>query len=366
MTTTLNIIADFLQLRGIQYFRLDGTTPQEDRSRSLKEFNSNQREVNLFLLSTRAGGVGINLQAADTVILFDSDWNPQMDLQAISRTHRIGQSKKVLILRLISKGPDSNIPSIEQKVLDRAHRKLLASRTVLAEGVFDMGGTSGGGGGSNGSNASDVTTSSDCSSVLEMPRNNTNNYGIGSSSSNSLNQYDEGNYCLDDEYTDTFEEANIDAEPSDWYIGLGSDKITTMRSLFESSASDGSGSNESIERKSLRGEMVVNLGDDHYLSVYDSMDFSHEGIRQICRRQTEELPISRSSSKEEYPSLLHNTMDSAGPLDVVWKSWLGPGVKYNVAEAVETEPQSALGKRRPRNTALYEIKNGEVCDCNVT
>jgi hypothetical protein len=85
----------------------------------------------IFLLSTRAGGVGINLQAADTVILFDSDWNPQMDLQAMSRSHRLGQLKPVLVLRLLSAGPN-NGRSIEQIQLRKASAKLETERVVFS------------------------------------------------------------------------------------------------------------------------------------------------------------------------------------------------------------------------------------------
>lgn len=178
MTTTLDVIQGFLQVQGIACSRLDGQTRHEDRLRQLSAFNrclpptasnvkstaaagvtSDSREDSIercsgadclslendaadskvFLLSTRAGGVGINLQSADTVIMFDSDWNPQQDLQAISRAHRIGQSRPVLVLRLISVGPDEATPSVEQHLLRRAMRKLEAGERVLARGQFDMG-----------------------------------------------------------------------------------------------------------------------------------------------------------------------------------------------------------------------------------
>jgi superfamily II DNA or RNA helicase len=87
--------------------------------------------IPVFLLSTRAGGVGLNLQDADTVIFMDSDWNPQMDVQAIGRAHRIGQTKPVLVLRLMSEGLDEFTPSAEQELLHVANKKLSAEREVL-------------------------------------------------------------------------------------------------------------------------------------------------------------------------------------------------------------------------------------------
>ncbi|KAI7374399.1 chromatin remodeling complex SWI/SNF component SWI2, partial [Hortaea werneckii] len=118
MTQIMNIMEDFLRWRGLKYLRLDGSTKADDRSELLKEFNAPGSDYFCFLLSTRAGGLGLNLQTADTVIIYDSDWNPHQDLQAQDRAHRIGQKNEVRILRLIS----SN--SVEEKILERAQFKL--------------------------------------------------------------------------------------------------------------------------------------------------------------------------------------------------------------------------------------------------
>lgn len=102
----LTILEGFLEGLNISCSRLDGDTARVVRESVIESFNrqgeSSETSTRVFLLSTRAGGVGINLQVADTVILYDSDWNPQMDSQAIARSHRIGQNKKVLVLRLVS------------------------------------------------------------------------------------------------------------------------------------------------------------------------------------------------------------------------------------------------------------------------
>ncbi|OTA66711.1 SNF21-like protein [Hypoxylon sp. EC38] len=131
MTAIMDIMEDFLRFRGIQYLRLDGTTKSEDRSDLLKTFNAPDSEYFMFLLSTRAGGLGLNLQTADTVIIYDSDWNPHQDLQAQDRAHRIGQKNEVRILRLIS----SN--SVEEKILERARFKLDMDGKVIQAGRFD-------------------------------------------------------------------------------------------------------------------------------------------------------------------------------------------------------------------------------------
>lgn len=131
MTAIMDIMEDYLRYRGMMYLRLDGTTKSDDRSDLLREFNAPDSPYFMFLLSTRAGGLGLNLQTADTVIIYDSDWNPHQDLQAQDRAHRIGQKNEVRILRLIS----SN--SVEEKILERAKYKLDMDGKVIQAGRFD-------------------------------------------------------------------------------------------------------------------------------------------------------------------------------------------------------------------------------------
>ena len=116
-------------LRGWPVCRIDGAVKQEDRSEQIDAFNT-QEDHQLFLLSTRAGGLGINLTAADTVILFDSDWNPQQDLQAQDRAHRIGQKRPVIIYRLATKG------TIEQTLLEKADGKRRLEKLVIQKDKF--------------------------------------------------------------------------------------------------------------------------------------------------------------------------------------------------------------------------------------
>ena len=131
MTAIMDIMEDYLRYRKMEYLRLDGTTKSDERSDLLQEFNAPDSKYFIFLLSTRAGGLGLNLQTADTVIIYDSDWNPHQDLQAQDRAHRIGQKNEVRILRLIS----SN--SVEEKILERARFKLDMDGKVIQAGRFD-------------------------------------------------------------------------------------------------------------------------------------------------------------------------------------------------------------------------------------
>ena len=131
MTQIMNIMEDFLRFRGLKYMRLDGGTKADDRTELLKLFNAPDSDYFCFLLSTRAGGLGLNLQTADTVIIFDTDWNPHQDLQAQDRAHRIGQKNEVRILRLITEN------SVEEMILERAHAKLEIDGKVIQAGKFD-------------------------------------------------------------------------------------------------------------------------------------------------------------------------------------------------------------------------------------
>ncbi|RDA89825.1 hypothetical protein CP533_6955 [Ophiocordyceps camponoti-saundersi (nom. inval.)] len=131
MTAIMDIMEDYLRYRKFEYLRLDGTTKSDERSDLLREFNAPDSKYFMFLLSTRAGGLGLNLQTADTVIIYDSDWNPHQDLQAQDRAHRIGQKNEVRILRLISTN------SVEEKILERARFKLDMDGKVIQAGRFD-------------------------------------------------------------------------------------------------------------------------------------------------------------------------------------------------------------------------------------
>ncbi|XP_047053003.1 probable chromatin-remodeling complex ATPase chain [Lolium rigidum] len=128
MTRLLDILEDYLMYRGYQYCRIDGNTGGEDRDASIDAFNKPGSEKFVFLLSTRAGGLGINLATADVVVLYDSDWNPQADLQAQDRAHRIGQKKEVQVFRFCTEY------TIEEKVIERAYKKLALDALVIQQG----------------------------------------------------------------------------------------------------------------------------------------------------------------------------------------------------------------------------------------
>ncbi|XP_025788907.1 chromodomain-helicase-DNA-binding protein 1-like isoform X3 [Puma concolor] len=131
MTQMLDILQDYMDYRGYSYERVDGSVRGEERHLAIKNFG--RQPIFIFLLSTRAGGVGMNLTAADTVIFVDSDFNPQNDLQAAARAHRIGQNKSVKVIRLISRD------TVEEIVCRKAASKLQLTSTVIEGGHFTLG-----------------------------------------------------------------------------------------------------------------------------------------------------------------------------------------------------------------------------------
>ncbi|KAG8384014.1 hypothetical protein BUALT_Bualt04G0074100 [Buddleja alternifolia] len=129
-TKILDIMDFYFSEKGFQVCRIDGNVKLAERRRQIEEFNDVNSDYRIFLLSTRAGGLGINLTAADTCILYDSDWNPQMDLQAMDRCHRIGQTKPVHVYRL------ATAQSVEGRILKRAFSKLKLEHVVIGKGQF--------------------------------------------------------------------------------------------------------------------------------------------------------------------------------------------------------------------------------------
>ncbi|RLV93354.1 Helicase SWR1 [Spathaspora sp. JA1] len=129
MTKVLDILEQFLNIHGYRYMRLDGATKIEDRQLLTEKFNRDAK-IPVFILSSRSGGLGINLTGADTVIFYDSDWNPAMDKQCQDRCHRIGQVRDVHIYRFVSEY------TIESNILKKANQKRQLDNVVIQEGEF--------------------------------------------------------------------------------------------------------------------------------------------------------------------------------------------------------------------------------------
>ncbi|XP_026667383.1 chromodomain-helicase-DNA-binding protein Mi-2 homolog isoform X2 [Ceratina calcarata] len=133
MTKMLDILEDYLEGEGYKYERIDGNITGAQRQEAIDRFNAPGAQQFVFLLSTRAGGLGINLATADTVIIYDSDWNPHNDIQAFSRAHRIGQANKVMIYRFVTRN------SVEERVTQVAKRKMMLTHLVVRPGMGGKG-----------------------------------------------------------------------------------------------------------------------------------------------------------------------------------------------------------------------------------
>ncbi|XP_046874941.1 chromodomain-helicase-DNA-binding protein 4a isoform X3 [Hypomesus transpacificus] len=129
MTKMLDLLEDFLENEGYKYERIDGGITGGMRQEAIDRFNAPGALQFAFLLSTRAGGLGINLATADTVVIYDSDWNPHNDIQAFSRAHRIGQNKKVMIYRFVTKA------SVEERITQVAKKKMMLTHLVVRPGL---------------------------------------------------------------------------------------------------------------------------------------------------------------------------------------------------------------------------------------
>lgn len=125
MAIALDVLEDYMTDANINFVRLDGSTRQVDRVERIDAFNAPNSDVKVFLLTTRAGGVGINLATSDTVIIYDSDFNPHCDLQAISRAHRFGQQNPVLVLRFITR------LTVEERIVEKSKKKMVLDHLVV-------------------------------------------------------------------------------------------------------------------------------------------------------------------------------------------------------------------------------------------
>lgn len=129
MTKMMDILEDFLEFEGYKYERIDGTITGQVRQDAIDRFNAPGAQQFVFLLSTRAGGLGINLATADSVVIYDSDWNPHNDIQAFSRAHRIGQANKVMIYRFVTRS------SVEERITQVAKKKMMLTHLVVRPGM---------------------------------------------------------------------------------------------------------------------------------------------------------------------------------------------------------------------------------------
>ena len=137
MTRLLDLLEDYLEYANYRYERIDGSVTGSLRQEAIDRYNQNTNDQFVFLLSTKAGGLGINLATADTVFIYDSDWNPHNDIQAFSRAHRLGQKNRVMIYRFVTRD------SVEEKIQQTAKRKMMLTHLVVRPGMGQSNKTTG-------------------------------------------------------------------------------------------------------------------------------------------------------------------------------------------------------------------------------
>ncbi|PAN17240.1 hypothetical protein PAHAL_3G115600 [Panicum hallii] len=293
MTKLLDVLEVYLQMYNFKYMRLDGSTKTEERGRLLADFNKKDSEYFMFLLSTRAGGLGLNLQTADTVIIFDSDWNPQMDQQAEDRAHRIGQKNEVRVFVLVSVG------SIEEEILDRAKQKMGIDAKVIQAGLFNT-----------------TSTAQDRRALLqEILRRGTSSLGTDIPSEREINRLaarnDEEFWLfekMDEErrQRENYKSRLMDGnEVPDWVFA--NNETTTKRTVADEFQ------NISVGSKRRRKEVVYS---DSFGDQWMKSDEGFEDIPKITPRAKRtsilpDIPEVDFSERRKRPRSLENSADGA-------------------------------------------------------
>jgi SWI/SNF-related matrix-associated actin-dependent regulator of chromatin subfamily A member 5 len=240
MSRMLDILEDYCAFREWGYCRIDGQTEHTDRIIAIDEYNKPDSDKFIFLLTTRAGGLGINLTSADIVILFDSDWNPQADLQAMDRAHRIGQKKQVKVFRFVTEN------AIEEKVLERASQKLRLDQLVIQQGRSGI----------SNNNDKKASTASNKDELLNMIQHGAASIlstSYNNINSNQANNNDSNNYELNDDELDKIlmKSEEKTGELKSKFSKLGLDDLQNFSSNNES-VYEWNGKN--FQKKEFKGE----------------------------------------------------------------------------------------------------------------
>ncbi|PVU87879.1 hypothetical protein BB559_005836 [Furculomyces boomerangus] len=369
MVRMLDIISDYLVFKNYSFQRLDGSVSSENRKKSIEQFNMPGSPDFCFILSTRAGGLGINLETADTVIIFDSDWNPQNDLQAMARAHRIGQKRQVSVYRFVSKG------TVEEDILERAKRKMVLEYCIIKgmdtsglnlEGVSKKNSDSGTGLSGSTGNAVGSTpfTKDELSAILKFGARNM--FSESNDDQKTLDEMDLDKMLADAEQTETVA------------VGAAEDFLSQFQVADIGGSAFGMDSelswNEIVpegELEKLAEENRINLEDQ---LVWDSsrsrrrkrVVYTETGTRQL----NSELGTNLSSDEGENDSRPRKRFVSstAGTGNSVKKRSLGPGSvdKNNLSDKeVRALIRAILRFGDPRERPAEIIRDAELEDKSV-
>ncbi|RCK61057.1 Chromo domain-containing protein 1 [Candida viswanathii] len=355
MVRMLDILGDYMFIKGYQFQRLDGTIPSSQRKISIDHFNAPDSRDFAFLLSTRAGGLGINLMTADTVIIFDSDWNPQADLQAMARAHRIGQKNHVSVYRFVSKD------TVEEQILERARKKMVLEYAIISLGITDPNAKKNG--------KTDPTTS-ELSQILK--------FGAGTMFKENNNQQKLENLNLDDVLshaedhvtTPDLGESNLGSEEflkqfevTDYKADVEWDDIIPQEELTklkdeEKRKADEQYLQEQIAMFSRRKAAMRKF--ENGSTVPSDVEDSAEDLRPARRRNAGDHQLSEKEIRGIYRSIL-----KWGDLSGKWEQLVEEGsltnknpvlVKHAYNEIINTSKQLVKEEEARRAHVLAELE----------
>ena len=366
MVRILDILGDYLSIKGYQFQRLDGGIPSSQRKISIDHFNAPDSKDFVFLLSTRAGGLGINLMSADTVIIFDSDWNPQADLQAMARAHRIGQKNHVSVYRFVSKD------TIEEEILERARKKMILEFAIISLGMND---------GKNHKNKSEPS-SNELSQILKFGAGNMFKASDNQKKLEDLNLDDVLNNAQDHVTTPDLGDSNLGSEEflkqfevTDYKADIEWDDIIPQEELTklkdeEKKKADEEFLQQQIEMYSKRKAAVKKLSeqDDEFS---DDSDFSSSTRRKPQSQSNPEL--NEKEIRSIYRAIL-----KLGDLSGKWEELVEEGsisnknpvfIKHAYNEIINTSKKLVHEEEVRRSKAVAdlekqaaELKNNNVND----
>ena len=329
MVRMLDILSDYLSSQHFAFQRLDGSMGHDLRRQAMENFNAPDSKDFCFLLSTRAGGLGINLSTADTVIIYDSDWNPQNDLQAVARAHRIGQTKVVNIYRLVSQH------TVEEEILERAKKKMVLDHLVIQR--MDSGKKV----------LSDVFTNDDFASILQFSSQalfkNDNNNNNNNQQSNDDKTTDEtttetstNNNNNNDSSTST---SNSNNNNNDDDVDFDLDEILSRAEETEDNDNAPLSAAEELLSSFKVSTLKTNFGDDddHSTTIDDDGSTNNDKLSQNPNFWNELLP--NAQEENEQPIILAPRRRT-----VTSYAEFGTGAQKNQQQQQATTAQSSLNE----------------------
>lgn len=359
MVRILDILGDYLSIKGYQFQRLDGGVPSAQRKISIDHFNEPDSKDFVFLLSTRAGGLGINLMTADTVIIFDSDWNPQADLQAMARAHRIGQKKHVSVYRFVSKD------TVEEEILERARKKMILEYAIISLGMTDPNPSK--------KNKNEPSTS-ELSQILKFGAANMFTASDNQKKLEELNLDDVLNHAEDHVTTPDLGESNLGSEEFlkqfevtdykadvEWDDIIPQDELSKLKEEEKKKAEEDY-LNEQIAMYSKRRAAVKKLqGGTPDTSGMDDDDEDDGGRRRAAKKKVEENhELTEKEIRGIYRSILR-----VGDLTKRWNQLVEDGsisnknpvlIKHAYNELISTSKRLVREEEIRRTEALAELE----------